>query len=117
MKIVADESVDFGLIEALREAGFEVFAVVEELPSIKDREVLRVAFDLGGFLLTEDKDFGELVVRFRLPNHGILLVRFASDYPIHFKAPAVLKVFLVNFSAMAGHFSVLDERRLRIRRL
>lgn len=71
MKIVADESVDFRIVAALRSAGYDIWAVVEEDPSITDNKVLSIAFEQNALLLTEDKDFGELVIRLRLPHRGI----------------------------------------------
>lgn len=67
-KIVADESVDFRIVAELRKVGMEVFAICEEQPSIKDNEVLAIAVENDAVLITEDKDFGELVFRIKLPH-------------------------------------------------
>ena len=40
MEIVADESVDFGIIHNLRKGGFSVLAIAEENPGIPDSQVL-----------------------------------------------------------------------------
>lgn len=37
--LVADESVDYPIVKELRIAGFTVYAVVEQQPSIDDRSV------------------------------------------------------------------------------
>ncbi|MCW3109000.1 MAG: hypothetical protein JWQ09_3506 [Segetibacter sp.] len=58
-QIVADESVDFRIVIALRAAGLIVYSVAEELPSITDISVLSIAYDKKALLITEDKDFGE----------------------------------------------------------
>jgi predicted nuclease of predicted toxin-antitoxin system len=79
MKLVADECVDFGIIRALRENEVEVFAIVEETASIMDNDVLKIANERSELLLTQDKDFGELVFRLKLPNHGVVLIRMDSD--------------------------------------
>jgi hypothetical protein len=70
MLLVADECVDFSIIECLRKRGIEVFAIVEQDPSIIDEDVLDIAVRMGAPLITEDKDFGELVFRLKLPHHG-----------------------------------------------
>lgn len=57
MKIVADESVDFGIIIKLRSFGIEVNSIAESTPGIKDTEVLETALNQGLLLVTEDKDF------------------------------------------------------------
>jgi predicted nuclease of predicted toxin-antitoxin system len=72
-QIVADESVDFRIVVQLREKGIQVYSITEELPSAKDEIVLKTAHDNRALLLTEDKDFGELVFRLHMPHSGILL--------------------------------------------
>lgn len=116
MKIIADESVDFEIVEALRSAGVTVEAVVEMDPGISDDEVLEIAYKLGLLLLTEDKDFEELVIRLRKPNAGVILLRL-SGIDIAIKIELTVGTVLENFEKLIDHFSVLDERRLRIRKV
>lgn len=61
--IVADESVDFRIVEVVRENSISVLSIAESNPSISDAEVLAIAVEQNALLLTEDKDFGELVYR------------------------------------------------------
>ena len=72
-QIVADESVDFRIISGLRQVGLNVLAIIELQPSITDNTVLNIACENEALLLTEDKDFGELVFRLRLPHRGVLV--------------------------------------------
>ena len=82
--------------------------------SIPAERVLEFSFREDAFLLTEDKDFGELTYRLKKPNHGILLIRL-----IHLtgevKAPLVLEVLRENGNQLLQCFSVLDEGKLRIK--
>lgn len=66
-QIVADESVDFRIVTELRKIDLSVYSISEELPSIKYKDVLSIAFDNKALLITEDKDFGELVFHFSWP--------------------------------------------------
>ncbi|HRI58528.1 MAG TPA: DUF5615 family PIN-like protein [Saprospiraceae bacterium] len=116
MLILADESVDFAIIEALRAAGFEVQAIVEDSPGWPDVQVLAHAFDLPAFLITEDKDFGELTYRLRKPSRGILLVRLIHTSS-ESKAALVLEVLQTHLDQLLNTFSVLDESNLRIKPL
>jgi predicted nuclease of predicted toxin-antitoxin system len=116
MKLVADENVDFGIIESLRKEGCEVIAIVEESPSIPDDEVLRLAQTHNALLITEDKDFGELVVRLKLRHQGVLLIRLSGLESLQ-KGVLVTKVLKQNYEKLIGNFSVLDEQQLRIRQL
>jgi predicted nuclease of predicted toxin-antitoxin system len=112
--IVADESVDFAIVEILRKARFAVRAIVEEHPGWPDERVLEFAFRENAFLLTEDKDFGELTYRLKKPNHGILLIRLIH-LPGEVKAPLVLEVLRENGDRLLQCLSVLDEGKLRIK--
>ena len=73
MSIVADESVDSGIVKKLRQKGISVFSVAEKCWGIKDTEVLKIAFERDNLLITEDKDFGELAFRMNFQHRGILL--------------------------------------------
>ncbi|NBC82501.1 MAG: hypothetical protein GVY19_03875 [Bacteroidetes bacterium] len=65
MQIVADESVDFGIIAGFRSKGFDVYSITENHSGINDPDVLEIANNYNCLLVTEDKDFGELTYRLR----------------------------------------------------
>ncbi len=68
MRLLADECCDAGLVLALRADGHDVLYSAETSQGASDEEVLERAFADDRVLLTEDKDFGELAVRQRLPD-------------------------------------------------
>ena len=45
--IVTDECVDYAITATLRNAGFEVYAISEQNPAIKDKDVLDIASGEG----------------------------------------------------------------------
>ena len=63
MKLLADECCDANLILAIREAGYDIEFVAETHRGIEDIEVIDLAWKEERLLLTEDKDFGEPVIR------------------------------------------------------
>ncbi len=63
MNLLADESVDRPIVEQLRQDGHDVLYVAEMEPGIPDDVVLQRANEHQALLVTEDKDFGELVYR------------------------------------------------------
>lgn len=73
MTLVADESVDYNLIQFLRTKNLVIHSIQEQIPSSNDSTVLK--FEKDAVLITEDKDFGELVFKLKLANKGILLLR------------------------------------------
>jgi predicted nuclease of predicted toxin-antitoxin system len=111
-EIVADESVDFRIVVQLREKGLHVYSISEQLPSSKDDAVLKFAHSIGALLLTEDKDFGELVFRLQMPHAGILLIKIEDTGR---KIPLVVDTVIRNYKEMLGKFSVIDGNKLRIK--
>jgi len=61
MDFVADESCAGPVIQALREAGHDVVAIAEVAKGASDDQVLECALKEKRVLITEDRDFGELV--------------------------------------------------------
>ncbi len=56
------------------------FEASEIMPGAEDREVLAKAYAEARVLLTNDKDFGEMAFRSRLPHRGIVLFRLADEH-------------------------------------
>lgn len=73
MRFLADENV-YGLaIKRLRADGHDVMSIRETFAGVADTEVLKQAAEADLILITEDQDFGELVIRRRLPVSGVVL--------------------------------------------
>jgi predicted nuclease of predicted toxin-antitoxin system len=112
--LVADESVDASITLSLRNAGYSVWSISEESPSVSDTVVLQTAYERSVLLLTEDKDFGELAIRLRKPHCGILLIRL-SGIDSEQKAEIVTRAVSQHFEELKNAFSVLDNSKLRIK--
>lgn len=76
MRFLADESCDFGVVRVLRASGFDVAAVGEMSPRATDEAVIALAVSEARVLLTEDKDFGQLVYASGHPSPGVILIRY-----------------------------------------
>ncbi len=61
MNFLADESCAGPVLRALREAGHDVVAISEVARGAADEQVLERALNEKRVLITEDRDFGELV--------------------------------------------------------
>ena len=73
---MADESCDHALVRALRNAGHDVVAVAESNAQASDSEAVELAVSDARVLLTEDKDFGQLVLAHGEPSLGVVLLRY-----------------------------------------
>ncbi len=115
LSFLADESCDFSVVRALRQAGYSVKAITEISPSLPDEGVLESAVAENRLLITEDKDFGEWVFAHQHAMTGVLLIR----YPASMRSAMVSAVIgLVSGHAteLNGSFTVLEPGRARIRK-
>lgn len=115
MKIVADESVDYEIVTSLRKNDFIVLAIDELMKSADDERVLNFALQENSVLITEDKDFGELVYRLKKAHLGIVLIRL-SGLDSKSKSEIVIKSFKENFELMKNSFSVITPNLTRIKK-
>jgi predicted nuclease of predicted toxin-antitoxin system len=115
MNLLADESVDKPIVEQLRQDGHDVLYVAEMEPGIPDDIVLHQANEHQALLITEDKDFGELVHRQGLVHLGVILIRLAGLSP-QTKARLVSKVLAERAAEMPDAFSVISPGMVRTRR-
>ncbi|HWZ68860.1 MAG TPA: DUF5615 family PIN-like protein [Stellaceae bacterium] len=116
MRWLADECVDAGLVSRLRGAGHDVAYIAEIASGAPDAEVLRRAFDDGRLLLTEDKDFGDLVFRSKMRVPGLVLLRLSPEK--HLLKWNRLDAAICQFGArLFGRYVVIEEARFRSRPL
>ena len=115
MTIVADENIDFPIVVALRNAGYEVYSITEQMPGVKDDTVLEKSFATNSILLTEDKDFGEHVFRIGSQHAGVVLVRL-YNLGLASKVQLLLEAFTKYFAEFENAFSVVEPGKIRILR-
>ncbi len=113
MRILVDESCDFGVVLVLRGAGHDVEAICEEAPSSRDADVLDRASRDSRILITEDKDFGELTRVKPTTAVRIVLIRIpavARDWLLR-----EIVGLLVELESHKGfQFAVIQPGRMRI---
>lgn len=114
--LLADECCDGEFVLLLRQAGHDVRYVAEGDAGHDDDGVLRLAVREGRVLLTEDTDFGELVVRLGKPAVGVILLRLAGEAPAA-KAARVRLLLGAHGDRVLGHHVVVGRDRFRFRRL
>jgi len=116
MRFLADECCAAAMVDALRDDGHDVVYAVESFQGATDDELLAFAFSEGRTLLTEDKDFGELIYRLRRPARGIVLLRFdVADRSL--KIPRLRDLLAREVERLPGAFVVLEADKVRIRPL
>jgi predicted nuclease of predicted toxin-antitoxin system len=115
--ILADQCVGIPILQALKAAGIDVVRSSEVLPaSAPDADVLALAVRQERILLTEDTDFGEMVVRLGLPALGIIrldLEGLSRGERVERAVNAVRKIG----DQAKGALVTVEPKRIRIRQL
>jgi len=116
MKFLADENVEKPIVDMLRDYDHDVLYISEFMKRSIDEQLLEQANLESRILLTNDKDFGELVYLQEKNSVGIILMRFISE------RSAVKTKFMLhlinNYSdRLLGYFTVINEAKIRFRKL
>jgi predicted nuclease of predicted toxin-antitoxin system len=115
MRFLLDENVEFRLAGFLQSAGHDVTAVAHEYPqSLRDDDVLAIAVLEQRILITNDRDFGELIFRQRREHCGVVYFRM-QDQSVEAKL-ARLTQLLGEGVIQPGVFLVVTEKAVRVRR-
>ena len=106
---------DFAVVRALRSAGHDVLAVAEISPRADDISVIALTIRENRVLITEDKDFGQLVYADKRASGGVLFIRFPAG--IRRRLPqAVVDLVNQNGERLIGAFVVVQPGRTRVGR-
>ena len=116
MRWLIDECTDAHLAALLIGAGHDVVYMSEVAPRAADTEVMNRADRENRLLLTEDKDFGDLVFRQARPVPGIVLLRIDSSRRL-LKAPRLLAAIHRFGDTLFGRYTVIEDARFRSRPL
>ena len=116
MRWLADECVDAALVHQLRTAGHDVDYMIEVAAGASDLEATERAQREGRLLLTEDKDFGELVFRRKRPVPGLVLLRIDPERRI-LKWLRLEAAISKLGESLFGRYTVIEHSRFRSRRL
>jgi predicted nuclease of predicted toxin-antitoxin system len=116
LRWLADECVDAGLVSHLRAAEHDVVYMAEVAPAADDGRVLIWARAEQRILLTEDKDFGDLVFRRGQTVPSIVLLRV--DSTMHALKEVRLDAAISHFGdGLFGRYVIVEAARFRLRRL
>ena len=115
MNFVVDESSGKSVVEELRRLGHDVISIQEKFPGLDDPPILDIAVHENRVVVTNDKDFGELVYRSGLPHAGVVLFRL-QDESAASRVHMMREVLRVCGDKLKDNFIVASESKIRIRR-
>jgi len=115
MNFLIDQSTDARLVAWLNDRGHNATRIGRNYPhSLPDEEVLAIATRERRILITDDRDFGELVFRRRQPHSGVLYLRLSSfSFAL---LTARLEDVLANHAHKLDRFLVVTPAQVRERR-
>ena len=109
---LANENFPAPAIRKLRAAGVDVVAVGEAMPAATDKEVLEYARREQRWIVTFDRDYGDLVFREGLPPPPAILFFRQEPYPPDRPADLVLAM-LSDPQQAEGCMVVISELNIR----
>jgi predicted nuclease of predicted toxin-antitoxin system len=114
MRFLADENISNLVISVLGADGHDVLSIRSGHAGSDDTNVLAIAEADGRILITEDHDFGQLVVRQKLPVVGVMLLEL-DRLSNAAEAARVRSVVASESCGLIGHFVVVEVGRIRRR--
>ncbi len=113
MRLIVDECTGPVVAKWLRHQNHDVISVFDEIRGADDRTIIQKAFEQNRILITNDKDFGELIFREKKPHGGVVLLRLEDERAAN--KIAVLKHLLEKYeNSLPGNFIVVTETTVRI---
>lgn len=112
--IIADENIPSSIIELLRANNFKITSVFEDYRGISDVEIINLASLNNQIILTENKDFGDLVFAYnKLCSVILLRYHFKNIEEINLRLLEYLKLNRENTSI----FTVITLENIRERKI
>jgi len=113
MRFLVDECTGPAVAQWLRLQNHDVISVYDEIRGADDRDVIQKAFGQDRILITNDKDFGELVFFEKKPHKGVILLRLEDERTAN--KISVIKHLLEKYQkSIPGSFIVVTETNIRI---
>ena|SRR3989344_7329271 len=113
-KFLVDESTGRKFFALLAKNGFSAKQVADLLPGASDEKIMKFAHSEKMVIITDDKDFGELVFRQNISSFGVVLFRTKSANP-----EKKLELFIIASEKgvkFEGNFVVITETSVRVRK-
>lgn len=114
MRFIVDESTGYGIARYLQTQGHDVVIVAEIMPEADDMTILQHAFVEERIVVTNDKDFGELIFRRQEAHQGVILLRLQDEGGVN--RVQVMTALMNQYSEqLPGRFVVVTEKKVRFR--
>ena len=112
MRFLVDENLGKRFADLLNRSGYDAVFVGDAMRGFPDEEILTIANTEKRVLITDDKDFGELVFRFNKITSGVVLFRTLTN-----NSEEKLGLVKNILRYAEGSFIVVSEGGIRVRKI
>ena len=113
MKFIVDECTGPSVAGWLINVGHDVYSVYELSRGLSDESVLEIARKDGRVLITNDRDFGEMIFRLKMQHCGVIFLRLLDNSP-QGKIEVLKKIMDNHSDIIEGNFITATEKRIRV---
>jgi predicted nuclease of predicted toxin-antitoxin system len=111
-KFLADVNVEKAVVDDLVRNGYDIKWLPHYDCQLSDEDLLALANRERRILITNDKDFGELVFLQRKLSTGVILIRVRGQKG-HSKVKLMKKLLETHHDKLFRHFVVITEKSIR----
>ncbi len=112
MRFLVDECTGPAVARWLRQWRHDVFSVYEQSRGADDDSILQRAYAENRILITNDKDFGELIYRGKKLHRGVILLRLEDERADN-KIAVLQRLFGLYADRLTDNFVVVTESTVR----
>ena len=112
IKFIADVNIEKPIVDYLLENGYNVKWVADYDCKMNDEELLKIANTEKRIIITNDKDFGELIFLQKKVSIGVILLRVKGQISQE-KVKLIGKLLRDYSNKLLNHFVVITKKRIR----
>ena len=112
IKFIADVNVEKAIVDYLLEEGYDVKWIPDYNREMLDEDLLELAKVEGRILITNDKDFGEIVFFQKSLSLGIILLRIKGQ-KVEVKLKLIKELFKNYRNKLLNNFVIITDKKLR----
>jgi predicted nuclease of predicted toxin-antitoxin system len=110
--IIFDENIERYWINLNQSFGYPSISIAEMFPGITDRQIVEIVKSNKGLLITEDKDFGELIFAYSITHVSVILLRY--DQPQYHQIEKSLLMCIKDyFNNPKSKYITITKKKIR----
>lgn len=112
LRFLADVNIEKPIVDELKRMGHNIIWIADLDRYLDDMNIFKIARKEHRILLTNDKDFGEIVFRQKLVPTGIVLFRIKGQ-DVREKVKLLKKLLTAHSDKIVNHFVVVAKEKFR----